>query len=93
MIFDDLRAIQSKYGYLPADQLRDLSRNNGVPLYQINSVADFYPHFYLTPQPKVAVRVCTDMACHLRGGGRLMNDLKLRLQATGAADVLSLIHI
>ena len=87
MIFDDLREIQSKYGYLPAERLQDLSKNNGIPLYQINSVADFYPHFYLTPQPKVAVRVCTDMSCHLRGGGRLMNDLQRRLQATGTPDV------
>ena len=71
MIFDDLRAIQRNYGYLPADQLQALSKKNGVPLFQINSVADFYPHFYLTPQPKVAVRVCTDMACHLRGADAL----------------------
>ena len=87
MIFDDLRAIQSKFGYLPADQLQSLSKTNGVPLYQINSVADFYPHFHLTPQPKVAVRVCTDMSCHMLGGARLMSDLSQRLQATGTSDV------
>jgi formate dehydrogenase/NADH-quinone oxidoreductase subunit F len=87
LIFDDFRAIQRQYGYLPADQLQSLSKKNGVPLFQINRVADFYPHFYLTPQPKVAVRVCTDMSCHLRGGDALYNDLKLRSQAVGDVGV------
>ncbi len=83
MIFDDFRALQRQYGYLPADQLQALSRKNQVPLYQINRVADFYPHFYLTPQPKVAVRVCTDMTCHLRGAPELMADVKRRVAAAG----------
>jgi NADH:ubiquinone oxidoreductase subunit F (NADH-binding)/NADH:ubiquinone oxidoreductase subunit E len=87
LIFDDLRAIQRSYGYLPADQLQALSKKNGVPLFQINSVADFYPHFYLTPQPKVAVRVCTDMACHLRGADALFHGLNNRLHVTGSAGV------
>jgi NADH:ubiquinone oxidoreductase subunit F (NADH-binding)/NADH:ubiquinone oxidoreductase subunit E len=87
LIFDDLRAIQRRYGYLPADQLQALSKKSGIALFQINSVADFYPHFYLTPQPKVAVRICTDMACHLRGADNLMADVKNRLQATGTKDV------
>ena len=60
------------------------SRKKSIPLYQINRVADFYPHFYLTPQPKVAVRVCTDMACHLRGADDLLADVKRRVQATGS---------
>ena len=41
LIFDDFRAIQRQYGYLPADQLQVLSRKKGIPLYQINRVADF----------------------------------------------------
>jgi formate dehydrogenase/NADH-quinone oxidoreductase subunit F len=87
LIFDDLKAIQRQYGYLPADRLKALSKQNGIPLYQINSVADFYPHFYLTPQPKVAVRVCTDMSCHLRGADALLGDLKRRIQLNGSTDV------
>ncbi len=47
-----------------------------MPLYQINSVADFYPSFFVTPQPRVTVRVCSDMACHLCGSDELRNELK-----------------
>jgi len=86
LIFDELRQIQKQHGYLPADQLRALSVRARIPLYQINRVADFYPHFYLTPQPKVAVRVCSDMSCHLRGADALYRDLQRRLQAD-ASDV------
>ena len=78
MIFDELRAIQKKWGYLPADQLQALSKKMDLPLYRINSVADFYPHFYLKPQPKVIVHLCTDMSCHLRGADNLKAELKQR---------------
>lgn len=78
MIFDELRAIQHQWGYLPADQLQALSKKMDLPLYKINSVADFYPHFYLKPQPKVICRVCTDMSCHLRGADALKAELKQR---------------
>ena len=84
MIFDDLRAIQRQYGYLPADQLKALSKESDLPLYKINTVADFYPHFYLTPQPKVIAHVCTDMTCHLRGADKLKSDLKQRFASVSS---------
>src|SRR5207237_9309973 len=84
LIFDDLRDIQRQHGYLPAEQLQALSKKRDIPLYQINRVADFYPHFYLTPQPKIAVSVCTDMSCHLRGADRLYRDLERRVQSIGS---------
>lgn len=88
MIFDDLRAIQHQYGYLPADQLDALSKQSATPLYQINGVADFYPHFHLSPPPKVTARICTDMSCHLRGADVLKADLKQRFQRMSAIDLL-----
>jgi formate dehydrogenase beta subunit len=67
-LFDELRAIQASYGYLPTDQLHRLSAKLKMPVSEIHAVASFYPHFYLKPPPKVDVRVCADMSCHLRGG-------------------------
>jgi NADH:ubiquinone oxidoreductase subunit F (NADH-binding)/NADH:ubiquinone oxidoreductase subunit E len=88
LIFDDLKAIQHEYGYLPADQLDALSKRSATPLYQINGVADFYPHFHLSPPPKVTARVCTDMSCHLRGADALKADLKQRFQRMSDLDLL-----
>lgn len=75
-MFDELRAIQREFGYLPAEQLQVLSGKINVPLSQIHAVASFYPHFHLTPPPKVDCRVCADMTCHLRGGDQLKSGLE-----------------
>ncbi|HYL75505.1 MAG TPA: NAD(P)H-dependent oxidoreductase subunit E [Bryobacteraceae bacterium] len=87
MIFDDLRAIQKQYGYLPGEQLEALSKRTGTPLYRIHGVADFYPHFHLKPPPKVNLRVCSDMTCHLRGADALRVGLKQKFQAMQESDV------
>ncbi len=71
VIFDDLRAIQLRFGYLPLAELEALSKSTRTPLYQIHGVASFYPHFHLAPPPRADVRVCADMACHLNGAGEL----------------------
>ena len=79
MIFDDLREIQSQYGYLPAEQLQDLSKRSGTPLYRIHGVADFFPHFHLSRPPKVRMNVCTDMSCHLLGADDLKRSEERRV--------------
>ena len=86
-IFDQLRAIQHQHGYLPGAQLEALSKSTSIPLYHIHGVADFYPHFHLTPPPKVDARVCCDMSCHLRGAGALNDDLRGRFAGMRASDV------
>jgi formate dehydrogenase/NADH-quinone oxidoreductase subunit F len=75
-VFNELRAIQREFGYLPAEQLQVLSKTINVPVSQIHAVASFYPHFHLTPPPKVDCRVCADMTCHLRGGDQLKSGLE-----------------
>jgi NADH:ubiquinone oxidoreductase subunit F (NADH-binding)/NADH:ubiquinone oxidoreductase subunit E len=70
-VYEELREIQRKFGYLPAEQLRELSGKIKKPLSQIHAVASFYPHFHLAPPPKADVRVCTDMSCHLLGADQL----------------------
>jgi len=75
-VFDELRAIQRQFGYLPADQLHTLSATLKIPVNQIHAVASFYPHFNLAPPPKLDIRVCSDMTCHLRGACELRSELK-----------------
>jgi NADH:ubiquinone oxidoreductase subunit F (NADH-binding)/NADH:ubiquinone oxidoreductase subunit E len=87
LIFDDLRAIQNELGYLPGEQLNELSKRSQIPLYRIHGIADFYPHFHLKPPPKVTLKVCSDMSCHLRGAETLQTGLKQRFQGMSASDV------
>ena len=87
MIFDELRAIQLRYGYLPKAELEHFSQRSQIPLYQIHSVSSFYPHFHLTPPSRAEVLVCADMSCRLNGGCELRAELAARFAGTRAEDV------
>jgi formate dehydrogenase beta subunit len=87
MIVQELYAIQDRCGYLPADELRALSHRINVPLHRLHELASFYPHYRLEPPPTVDVRVCRDMACHLRGSGRLRRELEALASELGASNV------
>jgi NADH:ubiquinone oxidoreductase subunit F (NADH-binding)/NADH:ubiquinone oxidoreductase subunit E len=87
LIFDDLREIQSQYGYLPPEQLQQLSERTETPLFRIHGVADFYPHFHLSRPPKVSMSVCSDMTCHLRGADGLKASLQRRFHGMSEKDV------
>jgi formate dehydrogenase beta subunit len=87
VIFDDLRAIQLRYGFLPKAELEGLSQRTQTPLYQIHSVASFYPHFHLVPPAKAEIHVCADMSCHLNGACELRADLERRFTNARPEDV------
>src|SRR5688500_9114505 len=79
-IFDELRAVQRRHGYLPEAELRTVAARLDLPLYRIQSVASFYPHFFLRPPARAEVRVCGDMACHRSRAGELREALTRRFQ-------------
>jgi formate dehydrogenase beta subunit len=79
-IFDELRGIQRTHGYLPEGELRALAERLEIPLFRLQAVASFYPHFFLTPPARAEVRVCGDMACHRHGGNELRGRLEARYQ-------------
>ena len=70
-LIDELRAIQDQHGYLPENELRAFSQQTHIPLYQLQAVASFYPHFRLSPGPKLEVKICADLSCHLAGARQL----------------------
>jgi len=87
VIFDELRAIQLRFGYLPKAELEALSERTQTPLYQLHSVASFYPHFHLTPPSKAEVRLCDDMSCHLNSSCELRAELLRRFSGISPEDV------
>ena len=87
MIYEELKHIQRKFGYIPPDEMAALARRINVPLYRLHSVASFYPHFQLTPPAKADVRICADMSCHLCGGDELKTGLLMRFAGTPGTDV------
>src|SRR5262249_12346753 len=87
VIFDDLRAIQLRHGFPPKAELESLSARTQTPLYQIHSVASFYPHFHLLPPARAEIRVCADMSCHLNGACELRADIERRFAGAQRSDV------
>src|SRR5688572_19487621 len=75
MLIDDLKSIQDRLGYLSEEAIREYSDSTNTPLYRIQAVASFYPHFRLAPPPRCEIRVCTDLVCHMRGAAALYERL------------------
>ena len=47
----ELNRLQAERGYLREEELRDASERLRVPLYRLQEVVSFYPHFRTTPPP------------------------------------------
>jgi NADH:ubiquinone oxidoreductase subunit F (NADH-binding)/NADH:ubiquinone oxidoreductase subunit E len=80
-----LTAIQKRVGWLPREELETLAREQRRPLYEIEGLVSFYPHFRTEPPHGVAVRVCHDLSCWLNGSERQID--RLRDELDGADDV------
>jgi formate dehydrogenase beta subunit len=73
-----LNAIQRRCGWLPRDELVALSRDVRRPLYEIEGLVSFYPHFRTTPPQKVQLAVCHDLTCWLHGSDERIAEVKAR---------------
>ena len=63
----ELTQLQHERGYLDDVTLRDLSARRRVPLYRLEGLVSFYPHFRRSPAPRAAVQVCRDVTCAMAG--------------------------
>src|SRR5262249_46111832 len=86
-VFEELKDIQRKFDYLPAEELKRVAERRGLAARDLHSIASYYPHFHLAPPAKVRVRVCDDMSCHLRGAAGLQQELEHRLHGVARQDL------
>jgi NADH:ubiquinone oxidoreductase subunit F (NADH-binding)/NADH:ubiquinone oxidoreductase subunit E len=73
-----LHAIQERRGWLPREELVALSQDARRPLYEIQGLVSFYPHFRTEPPPRVSLHACHDLTCWLRGGDEQLAALRER---------------
>jgi formate dehydrogenase beta subunit len=73
-----LQAIQERLGWLPREELEALSRDTRRPLYEIQGLISFYPHFRTSPPPPAALHACHDLSCWLQGADQRIADLRER---------------
>jgi NADH:ubiquinone oxidoreductase subunit F (NADH-binding)/NADH:ubiquinone oxidoreductase subunit E len=73
-----LTAIQREHGWLPRERLTELSRELRRPLYEIEGLISFYPHFRTQPPSKIDLHVCHDLSCWLLGSDERIAEIKAR---------------
>jgi NADH:ubiquinone oxidoreductase subunit F (NADH-binding)/NADH:ubiquinone oxidoreductase subunit E len=80
-LIPELTAIQERLGWLPREELVALSRDLRRPLYEIEGLVSFYPHFRTEPPAPVEVHGCRDLTCWLGGSEDRLAALRARLEA------------
>ncbi len=77
-LIPSLNAIQREHGWLPREELVRLSRETRRPLYELEGLVSFYPHFRTDAPPKVEVTVCRDLSCWLHGADERIAEIHER---------------
>jgi NADH-quinone oxidoreductase subunit F len=70
-----LHAAQKIYGWVSEPVAAEIAKSLRVPLADVHGVIEFYSLFYNEPIGKRVMRICTDVACGLKGGDRILNHL------------------
>ncbi len=74
-----LHEINTRCGYLPADEIRRAANELGVPLSVIYSAATFYALFSFKPCGQHKLQVCEGTACYVKGAAALLAELQKEL--------------
>jgi len=71
-----LQAVQNEYGYLSEDSMVAIARFTRVPESKVYGVATFYAQFRFTPIGETHISVCRGTACHVRGSGKILENIE-----------------
>ena len=74
----ELMRVQHELGWLSDDTLREIAKEQRVPLYRLEGLVSFYPSFRRTPPPRRTVHVCRDVSCAMGGCAKLSSELQER---------------
>ena len=85
-----LMEIQERLGWLPREELEALAREQKRPLYEIQGLVSFYPHFRTEPPAGVTVRVCHDLTCWLNGAEDRIAQLHEQYGDAGDVEVVEI---
>ena len=70
-----LHAAQKIYGWISEPVAAEIARSLRVPLADVHGVIEFYSLFYNEPTSRRVIRVCADVACALKGGDKVLEQL------------------
>jgi NADH-quinone oxidoreductase E subunit len=79
LLLPALHEAQTVYGWLPPEILDEVATYIGVHPAQVREVASFYTMYNLKPVGKYHIKVCTNVACTLRGAVGLVEHCEKKL--------------
>ncbi len=71
-----LQDMQETFGYLPEENLEEVSKVLDVPLSRLFSLITFYTSFRLEPMGKHHLCTCVGTACHVRGAPNVVDTIE-----------------
>lgn len=75
-----LHEIQDRYHYLPEEALKEVASYLQMDINDLYGVVTFYKAFSLIPKGKYSITLCLGTACHVRGGPKILRELKHQLK-------------
>jgi NADH-quinone oxidoreductase E subunit len=67
LLLPALHAAQDETGWLPPEVMEEVGEYIGIHAAQVREVASFYTMYNLKPVGKYHLKICTNVACCLRG--------------------------
>lgn len=74
-----LQKAQEICGYLPREAMDYIAKALRIPPVRVYGVATFYAQFSFKPRGKHTILSCQGTACHVRGGDKILEDMKKEL--------------
>ncbi len=74
-----LQAIQERLGYIDGISMEAVASHLGLALVEVYGVATFYNQFRFHPPGRHQIKVCLGTACHVRGGGIILENFERKL--------------
>jgi len=84
LLLPALHAVQDRVGWVSRGALEYICRRLSVPPAEAWGVATFYHLIATEPRPPVVAHVCDDLACRLRGSGRICAEVEAALGPEGS---------
>ncbi len=83
-----LQKVQERFGYLSEEAISRIAKLCRVSESEVFGVASFYAQFYFTRRGRHSIKVCLGTACHVRGGERILDEIKrgLRVESGGTTE-------
>ncbi len=75
-----LQIIQGKHRYLAPKALKMVAQHLDISSCEVYGVATFYNQFRFTPPGKHEIKVCLGTACHVKGGGIILENFERKLE-------------